>query len=198
MHTICLIGLPGAGKSTLASTLVSDGEMTLVSFGRLLRSKPQGWRAGFGYPPSSNLGDHLCTHLVHEAIRHAETRMVLLDGFPRSAPHAALLDAVGFGPAGVLLLDAPQDACEVRILRRADGNRTDGQNMAQIRRRLARHAEALAELTDYYSERVTVIDATQSASTVLRVARHSLGARCAQETPQAWGQERLSDRTLGR
>jgi adenylate kinase len=98
MRIILLMGPPGAGKGTVSDRVAGRLGCRHISTGALLREAiakrtPLGVRAE-GYMSGGNLApDDLIMALVDEQLDRPGEEGILLDGFPRTAAQARLLDA---------------------------------------------------------------------------------------------------------
>jgi adenylate kinase len=97
MRTIVLLGPPGAGKGTQASTLASRESLLHLSTGEMLREAvAQGSDLGLRVKSIVESGqlvpDDVVAGVVRERLERGGLRQgVLFDGFPRTVAQAALL-----------------------------------------------------------------------------------------------------------
>jgi adenylate kinase len=98
-EVVLLLGAPGAGKGTQARYLAEVLAVPHVASGDLLReNRQQGTRLGRAAQAYMDRGDLVPDDLVVEMIMHRldgpdAVRGALLDGFPRTLPQAAALEA---------------------------------------------------------------------------------------------------------
>ena len=122
---LVLLGPPGAGKGTLASTVAGRSGMRHISTGDLFRAAvkartPLGRRVADLLQTGSLVPDSLTISLVREHLATLDERKgFILDGFPRTVPQAAAL-------AGFAQIDAAVELIvpEQEVVRRLSGRRT--------------------------------------------------------------------------
>ena len=125
MEIIILLGAPGAGKGTAAARLVERLAARHVSSGDLLRDAvkrgtPAG-READGYMRRGELvPDALIGRIISDLLAAGGTdARYLLDGFPRTAAQADMLDAVVAAQGGriraAVLLEVPEDVLVERL-----------------------------------------------------------------------------------
>jgi adenylate kinase len=97
---IILLGPPGAGKGTQAAKLVADRGMVQLSTGDMLRAAvkagtPMGLVAKGLMERGELVSDEIVSGLIGEALDTLPAQAgVIFDGYPRTAPQAASLDAL--------------------------------------------------------------------------------------------------------
>lgn len=156
-QVICLLGLPGAGKSTQGRLLSEAGKGAVHSAGEWLRAR-------------ANLGDPQAAHLIS-------------NGLPMSLPlFESWLDAMSMSRnAGGLILDGsprtPEQACTITTRFRRDGRHISGVvldlSVAAARERLLVRASSDGRRTDDASavaERRLHVQAEMLAATVSSMA----------------------------
>jgi adenylate kinase len=127
---VVLLGPPGVGKGTQGRRLAADRGWALISTGELLRDAvarrtPLGLEAQQIMDGGHLVSDVLMIELVRErtAAPDAATGFVL-DGFPRTVPQAAALDALlterGRAVDVVLALKVPEDDLVERLTARRE------------------------------------------------------------------------------
>ncbi|GAA5900775.1 hypothetical protein JCM6882_007661 [Rhodosporidiobolus microsporus] len=94
-----LLGAPGAGKGTLSDYLLDEFEIESVVVGQLLREEilngtELGREAERVMKEGALLSDDLVLQVVEPALDKLRDKNWLLDGFPRKASQAALLDSM--------------------------------------------------------------------------------------------------------
>ncbi len=182
LRTILLFGSPGAGKGTQGTILGSIPTYLHVSSGDLFRNlrvqNPLGQTfldyASKGQlvpdEPTIKLWHDDIKNRIHNGIFNPETDTLLLDGIPRNAAQAELLDDT-LNVVGVLNLfckdlDIMVERLQARALRE---NRLDDANLDTIRNRLEVYEAETRPVLDHYGDGlVHTIDSTQTPVRVLR------------------------------
>ena len=122
---IVLLGVPGAGKGTVAQELVADYGVAHISTGDLLRAAVKGGtELGLQAKQYMDAGelvpDQLVIDLVKERLAADDAQKgFILDGFPRNTTQAVTLDtelaAMGRELDGALLVDVPAEVIIDRL-----------------------------------------------------------------------------------
>ncbi|KAJ8605354.1 hypothetical protein CTAYLR_002338 [Chrysophaeum taylorii] len=117
-YVALLIGAPGGGKGTIGKYIVRDFDFRHVSTGDLLRQNiamesPAGKEAAHFIARGRLVPDLIIIELVATELRRGAQRL-LLDGFPRTAPQAASLDA-STPVAAAINLDIPHAVIVERL-----------------------------------------------------------------------------------
>lgn len=122
---IILLGPPGAGKGTQASTLVSGRGMVQLSTGDMLRAAvrdgtPTGLQAQAVMAAGELVSDEIVSRLIGEKLDGmASSAGAIFDGYPRTRPQAIALDAIlaqrGRTLRHVIELTVDEDALVERI-----------------------------------------------------------------------------------
>jgi adenylate kinase len=182
LRTILLFGSPGAGKGTQGKILGKIPNYLHISSGDLFRN------LGVQNPlrqtfidyasrgdlvpdePTIGLVRDNIENRIHNGDFSPETDTLLLDGIPRNAAQAKLLDDT-LNVVGILSLfckdlDIMVERLQARALRE---NRLDDANLDTIRNRLAVYeAETRPVLDNYGDALVHTVDSTQTPVRVLR------------------------------
>jgi adenylate kinase len=161
---LVFFGPPGAGKGTQADRFAERHQIPKISTGDILRKAIQdGTRIGVLVRDTLQRGalvsDDLIISIVAERLEQPDTAHgFVLDGFPRTLPQAAALEALLAGRGGVHVIALVVHADEV-IRRLADRGRHDDDAYV-IKQRLAVYEEETAPVLEYYRRRkvVTVLD----------------------------------------
>jgi len=161
---LVFFGPPGAGKGTQADRFAERHHISKVSTGDILRKAIQdGTRIGVLVRDTLHRGalvsDDLIISIVAERLEQPDTAQgFVLDGFPRTLPQAAALEALLAGRGGVHVIALVVHADEV-IRRLADRGRHDDDAYV-IKQRLAVYERETAPVLEYYRRRqvVTVLD----------------------------------------
>lgn len=189
MERVVLFGPPGVGKGTQGGRLAADLGVPSISTGDLFRAHVRdgtelGRRlsalvASGDYVPDSVTNTMLAERLAQPDVRGG----FLLDGYPRTADQVAELDRLlavsGVGLDAVLLLAAPDEELEERLLKRATEQRRSDDTPEVIRHRLAlyhRETEPLVALYDA-ADLVRRIDGTGTPDQVHERLLAAIGLR---------------------
>jgi adenylate kinase len=174
-----LLGKPGSGKGTQAAALAGQLGVPVISMGDLLRRRATDDTARSGelramLDRGELVPDDLVLAVVRDAVREANGRGYVLDGFPRTVAQAES----GAAPVDVVVdLALPDDVARERLRGRAAEGRTDDADLEAIDRRLRRFHSDAEPLVDLYRERgiLKVVDATDPPSAVTAAILAALG-----------------------
>lgn len=161
---LVFFGPPGAGKGTQADRFAARHRIPKISTGDILRKAIQdGTRIGAlvrdTLQRGALVGDDLIISIVAERLEQPDTaKGFVLDGFPRTIPQAAALDAMLADRGGVRVVALVVHADEV-IRRLAIRGREDDDAYV-IKERLAVYSRETEPVLQYYRRRgvVTVLD----------------------------------------
>jgi adenylate kinase len=181
-RTVLLFGAPGSGKGTQGRTLGTLPGYYHCSCGdvfRRLRPETELGRVFLQYSSSGALvPDEFTVRLWRENIAaetsagrfHPDTDTLILDGIPRNAVQAELLQEALDVRAVFHLTCADDRQLIARMQRRAlKDNRLDDANIEVIRKRFAVYSNETSQvLRAYPSHLIHAIDATQPPLRVLR------------------------------
>jgi adenylate kinase len=194
---VMLMGPPGSGKGTQSVRIAERYAVPHISTGDTLRAAvkagtPLGRQVADTLASGGLVGDALITDLVRERLAAPDAaKGCILDGFPRTAAQAAVLDTM-IDPANLIvaLLVASDediirrlasrricDACAITQSIQDDEDRDGcpycGGNLVQrlddhpdiVRRRLSTYADFATPVIEYYENRPTfgAVDGLQSA-----------------------------------
>jgi adenylate kinase len=143
---LLLLGPPGAGKGTQAERLVTTLRIPQISTGDMLRMAVKAGttigREAKSYMDRGDLvPDSVVIGVAEERLQQPDAKQgFILDGFPRTAPQAAALDAL-LAKLGVRLecciaLQVDEDELVKRLLRRAEIEGRSDDNETTIRNRM--------------------------------------------------------------
>lgn len=160
---ILLLGAPGSGKGTQGRILAERLGLPKITTGDILRAAvkagtPLGREAQRHMDRGRLVPDQVILGLIQEELAKPEARAgAVLDGFPRTAAQAALVDRVlaerGQRLTHVLLLDVPEDELVRRLLARAGAEGRSDDTPEAIKTRLQVYQRDTAPLVAYYAGR---------------------------------------------
>ena len=173
-------GPPGAGKGTQADRFAERHGIPKISTGDMLRKAiAEGTRVGVlvrdTLQRGALVGDDLIISIVAERLEQPDTANgFVLDGFPRTIPQAAALDALLAERGGVRVIALVVHADEV-IRRLAQRGREDDDAFV-IKERLAVYARETEPVLEYYRRRkvVTVLDGNRPLDEVTQSIEHAV------------------------
>jgi adenylate kinase len=197
---VVLVGLPGAGKGTQAAQFARRHGIPKISTGDILRDAvargtPLGRQVAATLEAGGLVSDEVILRVVQERLEHPDAAGgFVLDGFPRTVPQAAALDALlGRRTIVVIYLEiSPEVIVQRLVIRRtceSCGQTDTGAHTSEycascgggfvtraddhidvIRRRLAAYMENTQPLVDWYCTRSSFrkIDANQPLNEVAR------------------------------
>ena len=169
---LVFFGPPGAGKGTQADRFAERHKIPKISTGDMLR-KAVADRTRIGALVRETLqagalvGDDLIISLVAERLEEPDTaRGFVLDGFPRTIPQAAALDALLAARGGVKIVALVVHADEV-IRRLGERGREDDDAWV-IKERLAVYSRETEPVLEYYRRRgaASILDGNQGVDEV--------------------------------
>src|SRR5687767_4204318 len=180
---LVFFGPPGAGKGTQADRFAARHHIPKISTGDILRKAIQdGTRIGAlvrdTLQSGSLVGDDLIISIVAARLEQPDTaKGFVLDGFPRTIPQAAALDALLVDRGGVRVIALVVHGDEV-VRRLAVRGREDDEAFV-IKERLAVYSRETEPVLEYYRRRgiVTVLDGNRPLDEVTESIEHALKAR---------------------
>ena len=161
---LVFFGPPGAGKGTQADRFAERHQIPKISTGDILRKAIQdGTRVGLLVRDTLERGalvsDDLIISIVAERLDQPDTQKgFVLDGFPRTLPQAAALEALLSERGGVHVIALVVHADEV--IRRLAGRGRHDDEAYVIKQRLAVYEQETAPVLEFYRRRhvVSVLD----------------------------------------
>jgi len=160
---ILLLGAPGSGKGTQGKILAERLNLPKITTGDLLRAAvkegtPLGREAKRYMDDGKLVPDTVILSLIKEELAKPEANQgAVLDGFPRTAPQAELVDRT-LGERGqrlnhILLLDVPEEELVRRMMGRATQEGRSDDTPEAIKTRLHVYQRDTAPLIAHYSQR---------------------------------------------
>jgi adenylate kinase len=178
---LVFFGPPGAGKGTQADRFAARHRIPKVSTGDMLRKAIQdGTRIGTlvreTLQRGSLVGDDLMISIVAERLDQPDTaKGFVLDGFPRTIPQAAALDALLADRGGVSVIALVVHSDEV--VRRLSVRGREDDEAFVIKERLEVYSRETEPVLEYYRRRgvVTVLDGNRPLDEVTEEIEHAVG-----------------------
>src|SRR4051812_6187091 len=160
MERVVLFGPPGVGKGTQGGRLAAALGVPAISTGDLFRAHVRnetelGKRLSALIASGDYVPDSVTNTMLAERLAEPDAAGgFLLDGYPRTADQGAELDRLlalsGASLDGVLLLSAPDEVLEERLLKRAAEQGRSDDTPEVIRHRLALYHRETAPLVALY------------------------------------------------
>jgi len=160
---ILLLGAPGSGKGTQGKILAERLNLPKITTGDLLRAAvkegtPLGREAKRYMDDGKLVPDTVILSLIKEELAKPEANQgAVLDGFPRTAPQAELVDRTlaerGQRLNHILLLDVPEEELVRRMMGRAAQEGRSDDTPEAIKTRLQVYQRDTAPLIAHYSQR---------------------------------------------
>jgi len=178
---LVFFGPPGAGKGTQAELFAVRRQIPKISTGDILRKAIEdGTRVGAlvrdTLQSGSLVGDDLIISIVAQRLEQPDTANgFVLDGFPRTLPQAAALDAILADRGGVSVIALVVHADEV--IRRLAGRGREDDEAFVIKERLAVYARETEPVLEYYRRRSTlaILDGNRPLDDVTAEIEETLG-----------------------
>ena len=196
---LILFGPPAAGKGTQAKQLVADHDLVQLSTGDMLRAAVKsgsdlGERVKMIMERGDLVSDEIVIALIEDQIeRNPDAAGFIFDGFPRTVPQAAALDATltsrGMAIDSVIRLKVDDAALMERIrVRFAEQGRKDD-NPESFAIRLGNYNKQTAPLLPYYvaQGKLVEVDGMQSIESVSTQVRTVLETIKATKVPRKKG-----------
>lgn len=168
MSRMILLGPPGAGKGTQATSLIDRLGIPHVSTGDMLRAAvaaetPVGLQAKAVMESGELVSDEIVIGIAEERLSEDDAQKgFLLDGFPRTIAQAealeGLLSKLGVELDCCLALTVDNDAIVERLLKRAEIEGRADDNEETIRERMREYDAKTAPLLDFYKSRGRLVE----------------------------------------
>lgn len=165
---LVLLGPPGAGKGTQGRKLSAALGWPLISTGDILRKAVAdktalGVQAQHQMDQGLLVGDDVMIGLVRERTLEPDTEKgYILDGFPRTVPQAAALDAL-LGERNqqldaVVSLTVPEQEIVDRLEARRNREARADDDAETVRKRIEVYREQTEPLIQYYRDRGRLVE----------------------------------------
>ena len=167
---IVLLGAPGSGKGTQATSLKTELKVPHISTGDLLRAAvkagtPLGLKAKAVMEAGQLVSDDIVLGMLEERLAEADARAgFILDGYPRNLAQCRALESLLERlrqPLDVAIkLRVPNELIVDRLAGRASAEGRKDDDPATVRKRLEVYAEQTAPVADYYAAqgRLRIVD----------------------------------------
>lgn len=172
-YSICFIlGGPGSGKGTQSAKLVEEFGAVHLSAGDLLRAHIKSGTADGNMvadmiKQGQIVPSEITVGLLEKAMKASDSRMFLIDGFPRNDENRARFESqTGLVPRMVLFFDCSEEVMTERLMGRNEG-RTDD-NIETIKKRFKVFKEDSMPVVAWYERqgKVAKISAERSPDQV--------------------------------
>jgi len=160
---ILLLGAPGSGKGTQGKILAERLGLPKITTGDILRAAvtagtPLGREARKFMDDGKLVPDAVILSLIKEELAKPEAqRGAVLDGFPRTAAQAELVDRTlaerGQRLNSILLLDVPEEELVRRLLARAAQESRSDDTAEAVKTRLQVYQRDTAPLIAHFAQR---------------------------------------------
>ena len=175
---IFVLGGPGAGKGTQCANLVRDYGFTHLSAGDLLRAEQDRPGSQFGDMIKSYIKEgtivpmevtiQLLENAMNEEIKKSNSRMFLIDGFPRKMDQALKFEQAVVPSKFTLFFDCPEEVMQERLLKRGETSGRADDNIESIKKRFKTFEETSMPVVDMFEkeDRVVKVSATSAPDKV--------------------------------
>jgi adenylate kinase len=160
---LVLLGAPGSGKGTQATTLKASLGVPHVSTGDLLRAAvkaetPLGLKAKAVMESGRLVSDEIVLGMLEERLAQPDAEAgFVLDGYPRNVAQCAaletLLDRIGQPLDVAVKLDVPNELIVERIAGRAAAEGRKDDSPETVRERLRIYAEQTEPVAGYFASK---------------------------------------------
>ncbi|MEO8012034.1 MAG: adenylate kinase [Dokdonella sp.] len=164
---VVLLGAPGSGKGTQATSLKTSLAVPHVSTGDLLRAAvkaatPLGLKAKAVMESGQLVSDEIVLDMLEERLAHADAkRGFILDGYPRNVAQCAALEALLERieqPIDVAVkLDVPNEMIVERIAGRACAEGRKDDTPETVRERLRVYTEQTEPVAGYFADKQKLV-----------------------------------------
>ena len=163
MLNLILFGPPGSGKGTQSEKLIAKYGLKHLSTGDLLRTEIS-QKTALGLEAKSIMDkgqlvpDEVVIGMISSALdTNTAAKGFLFDGFPRTSAQAEALDKLlelkGTSINTMLAMQVSEEELVTRLLKRGvTSGRSDDNNEAVIRARIAEYNNKTAAVADYYKK----------------------------------------------
>lgn len=185
---LVLLGAPGSGKGTQASTLKTALGVPHVSTGDLLRAAVKaetslGLKAKAVMEAGQLVSDDIVLGMLEERLAEQDAKAgFILDGYPRNVAQCAALEAllerIGQPLDVAVKLDVPNELIVERIAGRAAAEGRKDDSPETVRERLRIYSEQTEPVAGYFSDegKLVVIDGVGELDEVFNRIKAALPA----------------------
>ena len=163
---LVLLGPPGSGKGTQATSLKEQLQVPHISTGDLLRAEVAagtelGKQAKAGMDAGNLVSDDILLGMLESRLSQADTaKGFILDGYPRNVAQAnalgELLAKLNQPLDAIVQLDVPTELLVERIAGRAQEQGRADDNPESVRQRLQVYNDSTAPVIDFYAAKGTL------------------------------------------
>ncbi len=164
MINLILFGPPGSGKGTQAAKLVDQYDLLHISTGDLFRYEignetPLGLQAKSYMSRGELVPDEVTIGMLRNKVEaNPDVQGYIFDGFPRTIPQAAALDALlaekGQAVTGLIALSVDDEEIVKRLLERGKtSGRADDSKEEVIRNRIEIYKNETSPVFDFYAKK---------------------------------------------
>ena len=171
---LILMGPPGAGKGTQATSVAERYEVPAISTGDIFRTNvSEGTELGLKAKEYMDAGEYVPDEITNLMVRNRidepdAERGFLLDGYPRTLAQVEELDGMiehtGHQLDAVVVLTVDAEELVQRLLQRAEKEGRADDTEEVIRRRQEVYAEQTEPLIDVYRDRGLLIEVEGTGS----------------------------------
>ncbi|KAJ7254937.1 hypothetical protein O6H91_Y416700 [Diphasiastrum complanatum] len=171
---VFVLGGPGSGKGTQCAKLAKAFGLEHLNVGDLLRAEincdsVEGRAIQNIIKEGKIVPSQVTVNLLNRAMQDGSSRVLLVDGFPRSEENRVVYDKlIGIDPQFVLFLDCSLEQMEVRLLSRDQGRIDD--NLDTIRKRFRVFNEVTLPVIEHYRSlgKLLTVNAARTEEEIFR------------------------------
>lgn len=173
-NIIAVLGAPGCGKGAQCAKLVQELGVTWLSPVEMLRNEVKSGSAlGKAIGSILQKGEIVPTSIVVELLKHeitltAEEATYVLDDFPRTIEQALAFEEAIAEVKFAVLLDAPDEVLQQRLLARGSLTGRPGDTEAVVKQRFRNYYLQSFPVVEFYKAqgKINVVDSTKGINEV--------------------------------